>query len=263
MISVEFMGIPGAGKSSIKDDLVDKLKSQKRSIYSMEEALLVSMRRKLDDRVYGYLLKLSPDWYALQKVLFCFDKSSSKFNAQNRFLAEYPDSFEAFLGAKHFNRRPSEEKALIISWFLGPASRYQIINEQLNQNQAVIFDEGFIQKSMSLFLDPSFNDHELNKDSLFHYLNNVPLPDFAIYVEADVDQCMDRINSRPRGLPIRLQDVNTKEVLSFLIKAKKHFGDLCSWLEGKGKTVIRLSNDGSVADATKELLSKLANEDLL
>lgn len=253
MVHIEFMGPPGAGKSTIKERLAGMLGQEGKQCFTLEQALIASLRRKCDDRMFRCMLRLFPDCCMGKKISALYQRSKSRIAAQNRFLAANGPAFGAFLESNQFKCMTSGERTWVVGKFLKLASMFQTIKEQIDENARVVLDEGFLQKTVSLFVLPERIGNSSGRQSMFRYLNSIPIPNVSILVQADIEVCQARMESRARRLPLRLQKSDTHTISAFLLECQVHFNEIAEWLEKHRRIVVRVLNDGGVDDSTEKI----------
>ncbi len=85
---VEFIGLPGVGKSTLRQDLLNHLQREDKKRYlSIEEAFLQISRLHIDN-IYRRPLNYLPHYLALRLSNKLMNRSLMQFEAQNRFLAD-------------------------------------------------------------------------------------------------------------------------------------------------------------------------------
>jgi thymidylate kinase len=250
MWHVEFAGLPGSGKSTIMRHFIRLLEENDESCYTIGGALWESLRKNCEDKHCHRFLSILPKFYSRKKVQFIFDHSSDKWHAQSRFLSEYGGSFRAFFKSEQFEVMSPEVRSTVIRWFLRSAAVYQVINERINSEAVVVFDEGFVQRSMSLFVLPGHSNREFNRESLSCYIKSIPTPNLIVYVETELEECLSRIQSRSNGIPYRLKGIDNDGIRSFLTETQDHFSDLLR----NDKKVIHIDNNHSVEVAAQNIL---------
>ena len=257
MRHIEFMGLPGAGKSVIKDSLLHRAKKRGLRIYCMEEALLYSYEKLNCSPLLTNLFKIFPKFIARRIITPVFRRSKCKFQTQSRFLIEQGEVLRLFMNSKNFGDKSSREKELVVSWFLEVASIYQMVNEQVKVGTPVILDEGFMQISMSLFLSPSNMKRDYDNKDVVDYLDRIPIPDLLVYVETDISECIKRMESRPRGLTQRLRMAEHGRKEMFLSLCQKHFDEIAKWMEINNRAIIRIDNNVLLENTVQRLLEEL------
>jgi thymidylate kinase len=249
----EFLGLPGVGKTTLRYDLLKILKTSNKQIYlSSEDAFLITSKQKMDS-FFRLPLKLLPYKQSIKLVQKLINRSLMQFDAQNAFLAKHSLVLQSFLTSTTFQRMSESDRKVMIGSLLELGSVYESIYNFQSCDSVIIFEEGFVQKSF-MFIDTK--DETLNnQQNIIEYLNNIPLPDLIIYIEADVEACYQRMISRPDGLTTRLKKAGHDNTIMFLDRLQKHLELLVDWLSANTEVkLIKVKNNGNYKD-TLDLLS--------
>ena len=239
---IEFMGLPGVGKTVTRKKLVQRLQLENKDMYlTMEEAFMHVAKSNMD-AIYRVIIKSLPSSIAIKFTNKLMNRSLMQYEAQNVFLAKFGKSFESFLASPEFDALSVGDRAILISGFFQIGALYESVNEQLDEKIAVFFEEGFIQKSFMFICHITNEQSEVTH--LYNYLENIPMADLIIYIKADLDTCYQRMFHRPQGLTSRLKKVDKDAVYSFLIKSEKHLHNVVSWLrDNKNIHILEINND--------------------
>lgn len=242
MYRIEFIGVPGSGKSTIRKGLIKSFKEvNKKQFLSVEEAFLQVSRNEID-RVYRIILNVLPKRVALKIFDKLLNRNLLQYNAQNRFLAEWGKSLEFFFRSSEFDKMSINDREIVISSFIETGSLYESINGSLPTDTVVFFEEGFIQKSF-MFVSPLDFEYTV-KSNLFNYLENIPLPDLIIYVNTDLTLCNERMIGRPEGLTKRLKNIDKTGIIKFLEISDLHLQNTVCWLKkNKNINLIIVNNN--------------------
>ena len=231
MFSVEFIGLPGAGKSHIATHLAKVLKLRDKEKYiTAEDAYLKNAKANIDS-IYRFLLKRLPHNVGLKFIKKLTNRSHMQFEAQNRFLAKWGKSFEVFLSSPVFDKMTVDDREIRILAFLYAGAFFECINDSIPENQVVFFDEGFVQKSF-IFIS-HLMDCKIKESGLFSYLECIPLSDIIIHIKADVNTCCERMISRERGVIRLLDGSDNNDVLDFLKTADNYIKSIVHWLKNR------------------------------
>ncbi len=255
MTQIEFMGLPGSGKSTVRAFLVESLQGRGIRCLSMEEALLSSLKARVDGAAFRCLLRVLPHGLALKYAPLIFTRSSLRYDSQNSFLSTHGSAMSAILNHEAFLSRAPREREATLSWFLLTAAQHQLIHDCTDKATPVMFDEGFLQRALSLFTSPG-KTLSPDRSLISTYLDSVPRPDLVLYLEVDARTCRERILARTRGLPGRLAGKDPGEILS-------HLEDLQGWIEGiaelaetKGFSIYRMGSPGDSLGLIEQYLQK-------
>jgi len=245
---VEFIGLPGAGKSTVRKALIDRLRAASGDgrYFTVEEAYLHGARLNMD-KVFRYFLKLLPGSAAIKLSNKLVNRSLMHFEAQNRFLANYGKALGAFFSSHVFNEMSIDDRQSVISAFLEVGAFYESVNALSFKNPVVFFEEGLVQKSL-MFVSPS-GSYGKDMVNLETYLDEIPLPEILIYVKSDIETCSRRMLSRPEGLTRRLKNADAALICEFLKKTDRHLQEVASRASGNTScAVIEINNNGKLED---------------
>ena len=246
MIHVEFIGLPGGGKTTIREYLVKRLKRIDKEMYLTEEEAFLQVSKLKIDKIYRLILKILPNSVASELIEKLKGRSLMQFNAQNWFLAHWGNSFNAFLDSEIFHILSSDDRKIVITGFLQVASIFECINGQFSDSKAVFFEEGFIQKSF-MFISNLQDNLDTEKTGLLRYLDNIPTPNLVIYVKTDISTCYERMLYRPTGLTERLKKIDRKTAHTFLENCNIHLDFLISWIqENPNLKLLEVHNNSGV-----------------
>jgi thymidylate kinase len=253
---VEFIGVPGSGKSTVRKKLIERFKSIDKNQYlSIEEAFLEVSKVQVE-KVYRVMLNILPKKIALNISNKLLNRNLMQFDAQNRFLAKWGKSFEAFLASVEFDKMLTNERQLVISAYIEIGSLFECINGKLPEKAIVFFEEGFVQKSF-MFISPLDSKYTDNSN-LYTFLDNIPLPDLIVYINADPESCYARMLARPEGLTRRLNKVDKNSVLNFLKICDSHLQTITNWLnKNKNINLIEINNNQDLDSVTYDLEKKI------
>lgn len=255
MFHIEFIGIPGAGKSTLRDETLIELKKVDRQRFlGTEEAFLLVAKKRID-KIYKILLNSLPDGVGVKFVRRIMNRSLMQFEAQNDFLARYGEALKVFLASSEYKDLSHNDRSIVIAGLLAIGSLYQAIASQIDDSKAVIFDEGFIQKSL-MFINAG-NDYGKETEVIKEYLECIPSPDLLVHVKTDIYTCYERMVTRPRALTIRLKNLDRDTITKFLINSENHLKWVAMHLKNKGIAMVEIDNNLPLKDAAETLKDRL------
>ncbi len=256
---VEFIGIPGVGKSTIREKLVQQLKTIKPHSFLKSEEAFLAVSRRHTDLMYRTVLKPLPDVIALRIAKKISSRTLFQFEAQNNFLAKYGQAFKAYLLSDKFQNTHVSEKSGLIAAFLQVGSLLELISTNFVRESFVFFEEGLVQKSF-MFLSPQSCRQDVDEKQLTSYLEHIPLPDIIIYAKADINTCFARMQSRPGGLTTRLKNADSETILKFLQTTSNHLNNVTAKLSSNSKVIIiEANNDDSMGKILITLKNAIVN----
>lgn len=136
---VEFIGLPGSGKTTLRRDLLSRLsKIDNKKYLPIEEAFLQASRIHMD-RVFRYPLKYLPRPMALKFAKKIRNRSLRQFDAQNRFISGNGKALEAFLSSTTYDNMSLNDRKIVIGSFLEMGSLWECSKEICSDNKVVFF----------------------------------------------------------------------------------------------------------------------------
>ena len=190
---VEFVGLPGSGKSSG----VSMLSSSGVPGHTLFTAARFDEQFAAPASGKKFLRYLtSPRYRERLRVLLRFHRLSSFV------IREILKSKRSF-----------SEKLRAFRLFAVCLNRYSLIRKITNENTIVMFEEGMLQRAMTIFVD-GLSDVNLRSAQL--YLRKIPLPDVLIYLKIKESDAMHHTFQRPRGAIRRFQSLNESQIQKFM-----------------------------------------------
>ena len=235
---IEFMGSPGAGKTTICKTICD----DKRFV-SLNEALWLSMKNNLSDRFWKRIFLFVPSFIGKKKSRSTFLKTADYLQSLENFKFKNLDLFNLCNA-----RAEKSENSMIKNQFSRFLSSYQFISKHL-ENKTLVLDHGFAQNAISLFAYDDFIDQR----QLENYFHQIPIPDIVCIIVADKYTYLKRINQRERGKPIRMRNLSNEKTLNFYSNCDKVIKSASSILKERGAKIILVENNGELDAALQKI----------
>ncbi|MFP4698143.1 MAG: hypothetical protein ACLFMO_05495 [Eubacteriales bacterium] len=237
----EFIGIPGSGKTTLKDYLIDQLNKRKLNVFSVESALINSNREKLktvNTSKFKYLVKYFIYMLVTNKFSSIFRYSNFQVSAYNKFVKSNPRLANLIFEVLTNQEIEEVKKEYIMYLIFSNFSSHQMINDNANNNEVIINDEGFCHRAVAIWgRDKNYN---FCKKEIHNYLDLIPLPDIIFVINTGVKQCEKRLNNR--GYPTILKSLEYEERVKRLYFIREIINYIVSLLEEKGVKIVYLDN---------------------
>ncbi len=185
MTHIEFLGPPGAGKSTI----FSKLISSDTFYGGTEDNAVQRVFLENAGLKYRFPYKATPsvirEFFEDAFMIYRFGHS-----ALEDFIRDHPD----FMGALSVAMDSvSYEPEKVFSYCRCSAERYQLGISTVSEKETLCLDESFAQRAfMILWREPD------ESFSLENYFNSVPTPELVVHVDAPVNLCLERQQERRR-----------------------------------------------------------------
>ena len=207
MLVIEFFGLSGAGKTTIKNKLKKILLLKKINIYSYKQVIL-----KFSETVIQLSIKerIALNYFKFIKSSFTQKKKTNFKNAINlkqnknkktkrnlyllrKFNLLYREiCLRIFFKFKKENKKfvyfvfqliksslySNKEKTIIKNWFIEECAANYIADKNKSMIDIILDSEGFVQRSILYFYKNKNIKYNINK-----YFSLSPLPNFLFYIE--------------------------------------------------------------------------------
>lgn len=229
---VEFTGIPGTGKSTLLPFVKHLLHQHGLKAMSCEEAERWCLGRTFLGRMISTVpsavgRELATSTASCLVIVF----SVLKFSLENSRLVRDVLVFQ-------MNRRmPCLHFAIVLRNFVLTAGYYHFFREHLEAGEAVLVDEGFVHRVVSLYVSESEN---ADPEVVENYLKLLPHVDLVIFVKAPLGVCLERIVRR--RVPRRLRGLALPKIAQALANMERAIEIASRHLGGRGWLTLEADN---------------------
>lgn len=143
----------------------------------------------------------------------------------------YPRVLVAALPAVARSPRSWSQKTFALRLLGLTLDDYRFLEENGDGDRVVLFDEGLVQRAFTMFVD---RDGAPRATDVDRYLEAMPRPDVVIFLAADPQRCLARLQARPAGLPRRFQQIEATAVEEILVAGAAMFSHLIDGLQANG-----------------------------
>ncbi|MGA8039609.1 MAG: hypothetical protein WCA93_05815 [Acidimicrobiia bacterium] len=229
MKHVEFLGVPGSGTTTLAAEV-----ARVSSSTTLEDAVLASIRAGGDDQLTRIAARLSRSGTSViwRKALA---RSTDRFSALNRFLTASPETLEAVLGAQRARTSRDRGQGRSLGWILNLMAAFQLAGEHLGEDEVLMIDEGFAQRSIALC---GFGFTDDDRPLLERYLRSMPQPDAVILVDTPLEVCESRLNAR--GWSERVAEMGVADRRRFLDQTASVVKTVIAYLENTTTELVRV-----------------------
>ena len=251
---VEFIGLPGSGKSTVMQQLFSHSPAAQDARYLPEEAALLMAARLRIDRVFRTPLKFLPHGLALQVCPKLWWRSRQRSQCLVRFLAKHGAALGAFTSSAVHDAMSTADRFRVIESFLETGAVREFLED--TRDRIVLFGEGLVQKSF-MFVDHS--DAVVEPAEVVCYLEKIPLPDLVINLRVSPSLSFERMTGRASGLTQRLKSTDAATIRRFLDKAAHHLDLLSGWFaRNHPDRMLTIDNHESATSAATAIRRRLA-----
>ncbi len=249
---VEFIGTPGAGKTTFMPFAQDHFRDQYFCPYSVVEAARPFAARTSIGKKMQYVSPVRMQRFLLWQIFYAYSYVyRSRFSAYNKKLMKTVLNYQSL--------RPisTADKRHVLRWYLHLTGSYEFLRTYAQAGEMLLFDEGFVHRVVQLFAS---ENESPNFEEVKNYLDLIPKPDLVIYPKTSASVCEERVFER--GVWKRFQKKGRNETGKFIRNAHKIVNYAVQYIRTKGWVVIEVDNN-HVNLATSSFMLKSALEDLL
>ncbi len=183
---IEFMGLPGSGKSTITSKLSYKNKSFKTIDNTYVRSLCVHL--------FNTCFKYADKFGTLIKAIYRLVDGNHGFNIHTIRCSDHIQYLSKYI--KLYASRHKRISYLYQKMYHF-IEKYSMVWLYDTSSSPVIVDEGFCHGALSVFCSP-FETQKAEDEHLHDYLSSIPIPDQLVFLDASVNTCKKRIKNRGR-----------------------------------------------------------------
>lgn len=255
---IEFFGVPGSGKSTICSKLTDELNKKGCHAYDVERAKCQSIVRMLGLNI----IYTNRDGIKTKTLKTGTRRIYNIFNTDEvylkKFLVENTELASNIFNNINKNAPSKQREKLYTEWFINTMAQYEIANQHLKDQETLLLDEGFINRTMTLFL---YCD-EINKKLIKRYIKHIPKPDMLIIPEVPIETAYSRMKERSKGFPPAYAGLEFPQQRDILEKTKKLVQMVKSVIQYFDIQVYVLDNTRDIDLVVSEIIGEIQSNNI-
>lgn len=242
MKTIETIGIPGSGKSTINKLLV---KNNKGRVLTPEYSILNRIVK--NERLVTLLLQSK-----IRKIITDHFYAKNNNELLSDYLIDDNKLLSFILNSEYYNKQSRNDKVFVFKWMLKLIVDYQLSKGK--EDKYFIFDEGFLHKSISLFVNPNqdqFEDSQNLYSELNEYLRIIPIPSAVVFVDIDIDIAFERLRSR--GFTKRTKNNSESKIMAYLNFCDKVVRYIVRIMEKRECQIIIVKNNNGISSLDNQI----------
>jgi thymidylate kinase len=247
---VEFIGTPGAGKTTFMPVVMDHFKEQHYQAYPVLEAARPFAGRTIPGKIVRWLTKGRLQRFLLWQIFYAYS-----FAYRRKFARQHQALMESVLTFQQQRPIPEPDRNHVLHWFNHLTGSHEFLKAYARPGDMLIFDEGFVHRVVQLFA----SENEMpDLVSVANYLNLIPKPDLVIFPKASSAVCEKRVFER--GVWERFRAKERGETSQFIKNAHQIVDFAVNFIKDQGWTVVEVDNDRENVTVSKLVLKRSLSE---
>lgn len=222
---VEFSGVPGSGKTTLAREL------------SGEARIFDPLRLQNEVFSHGFLVRAfsgTAPRVAQKLRERAFEKVIKREIERLRIVQ--PDLVDTVCQAvQDVENEPKKRKEKLLFWTLRSQVLSTIAEETLSGSDIFVDDEGRAHRATTLYAGAR-RFHQMQ--DYLHYTTGL---DLFVVVDASNAICLQRMEQRRKGVPIRLKKARDAEITSYLDASREIADRVADFLSRRGVAILRVN----------------------
>ena len=242
---VEFIGLPGSGKSVLAQRLIRMLRGQNLRALDFDAALVLGLARAARQaggwKSRGKALLLRTAFRRLGRGAFW---PREQVLAGCAFGADHPALLASLARILAASGKHPAERNRILQYLFREFAGFQLFAAHRQAREILVWEEGFCHRAASLW--GRWPGADLANE-IAAYANALPAPARVFHVTADPLRCIERM--RQRGFAPFVNHPDPAEIVRKMERLQAVAERMEAALARRGVPVIRIPNEGTLAEA--------------
>lgn len=235
---IEFMGIPGSGKTTLCNKVYNELRNQNKNISIFNGLYKESIKSYYRKQNTGFLRYTR--FLIVNKLLRGnYIPASLYGEVLSQYIIENYSVYKTTLNSI-IDKAPSERKLYLLKYLLMDLYKWEIIKENSEAFKTVLMDEGFSHRMLNIYM---FNNKGNINSKIKNFFTTIGLPKVLIHVQHDINKSIDRMKIRKQGIPTSFRKYDRKELYNKLDIMNNFSEEVVMYLKNEGVKVIKVENN--------------------
>ncbi len=231
---IEFMGLPGAGKTTLTKGFLRHLRRGFPEVLAYDDAVKRCILRRDDGLLRNIAKKFPPSvWEPLSGM-------RNALSELHLFTTNNVELCSHIFSTLTQEKMSTSSRQCIVYTFFQLFAEHQLLLQHLDPDKLVVAEEGLAQAGSMLF--GYLPSRPAMPEDMIRYVNLIPNGRALIWIDTPVEHCLSRLKLRDE-LPIVLEKENDDEIDTYLRQARDCFQKFFSQIEKQGVVqVFRVEN---------------------
>jgi thymidylate kinase len=252
-LHIEVVGIPGSGKSTWVNGLIELMNGGGRTAYTLRKAARIPTNRAKTGRYKKYALNFLSRKLLNEEIRHTSNESGQTDSFLS-FMIDNPELFE-FVFHNQIERNYKEwERKHDITYFFQLCSMFQTVKNELKEHESVVIDEGFTYIPIRTL----GHGDKIIDEYITRYMTLIPRPDVLVRISCDPVVCDDRMLQRKSGHPSRLGTRERDDRIRFLELCQRYIDFVTDAVSGIGVNIINIDTSKDPDETRKKLENEIS-----
>lgn len=247
---IEFIGLPGSGKSQLSRQLIQSLRRESIPALAFHDALRSALARSARQDRGGWRAQFKRILFSrpVQDCWPSFLYFREQVQAFGEFWLERPELFEQLGRLLHTSLSHPEDRERLLRFFFDEFSGFYLLQKFLQDAETIVWHEGFCQRAMSIWGRLPCADLPRQIQA---YIAAIPRPQHVFHLATSPRICIERMKIRGFAPFVGHQDPRrVEEKMEWLGEVVQC---MCDALVQQGVAVHVLRNEGDLADSADQM----------
>lgn len=242
LLTVEFIGIPGAGKTTLSNELVSLLREEDINASTVIGAAREHARRTVAGRAIDVFLPRALQRAFLWQLFYVLSiLHIAPFTLEHFRLIRF------VLRTQLTRAIPFAAKRHALFWFFQLVGRTRFLEATSSGREIVVVDDGFLHRSVHL---NASHLEEPDARRVRAYVDLSPMPDLVVVTVAGRQLCEQRI--RERGVWQHRRNLSPQELSRYVRNAEVVVGLAVQRARERGWAVLEVDNQNRELDRVRK-----------
>lgn len=245
---IELIGLPGSGKTTVRDRLST---TSDTNLLSAPTAYKIALCKLICSGKFCCLCQYVPK-SVMDKIQLIYNRLVTESGAER-----YSEFYSVANNIIMRHTQNEDRRRTATKWLQKLLREYDTISRAFLPPKTVIFDEGFLQRSLSFFCPPHPSTSP-NTNHIQSYVDTMPHPDLVITLKVSTQTSYERMHSRSSGVPSSYSDLSRDQLNQSIERMDSYIEQVSTVVQSANIPLISVENEGSLERTLQYIRQELS-----
>lgn len=246
---IEFLGVPGVGKSTACELLLRALRARSVRVQSLDQAALAVLLRARGFSALVPLARGVPRRLRLVALRLLDGSAHRRSHAFSAFRADYPEFIDYLFEQEDTRISLGRcDSQVVLLWLLRQMWWFQLAVDEVGECDCCVIEEGFASLGLSFLAYRDVPITDVWERAVRDYFRCMPAPDAVVVLRAPVEVAFGRMAVRKWGYPTRMRPLPVIERRAVLARSARSVEIGTAELRQRGVDVVEIENERETED---------------